>query len=154
VSPVIDHVNIVTRDLEGTARFFVDTFGFTAGPAKVLSGAWVDELTGYKNASATFMPLTTPEGGPNACVIRLLAYTNPASPPPTGSDSQPKQPGYRHIGFVVPDIDDMYRRLKPNWKFFSAPVLVSSMNLKTVYFLGPDGIVIQLTQLLSAPPVP
>jgi catechol 2,3-dioxygenase-like lactoylglutathione lyase family enzyme len=154
MSPVIDHVNIVTRDLEGTARFFVDTFGFAAGPAKVLSGAWVDELTGYKNASATFMPLTTPEGGPNACVIRLLAYTNPASQPPTGSDSQPNQPGYRHIGFVVPDIDALYSQLKATWRFFSAPVLVSSMNLKTVYFVGPEQIIIQLTQLLSAPPVP
>ena len=65
---------------------------------------------------------------------------------------EPRQPGYRHIGFVVPDIDDLYRRLKANWRFFSAPVLVSSMNLKTVYFVGPEQIIIQLIQPLSAPP--
>lgn len=152
MSPVIDHVNIVTRDLEGTARFFVDTFGFAAGPAKVLSGAWVDELTGYKNASATFMPLTPPDGGPNACSIRLLTYINPVSPPASGGDAQPNQPGCRHLGFVVPDIDALYDQLKATWRFFSAPVLVSAMNLKTVYFVGPEQVIIQLIQPLSAPP--
>jgi len=151
MSPVIDHVNVVTRDLEGTARFFVDTFGFAAGPSRVLSGAWVDELTGYKNASASFLPLTPPDGGPNACAIRLLAYINPASPPSSGIDAQPNQPGCRHLGFVVPDIDVLYNRLKATWRFFSAPVLVSAMNLKTVYFVGPDDIIIQLIQPLSAP---
>ncbi len=151
MSPVIDHVNVVTRDLEGTARFFVDTFGFTAGPAKVLSGAWVDQLTGYKNASATFMPLTPPGGSLSACSIRLLAYINPISPPSSGADAQPNQPGCRHLGFVVPDIDALYDQLKASWRFFSAPVLVSAMNLKTVYFVGPDNVIIQLIQPLAAP---
>lgn len=151
MSPVIDHVNVVTRDLEGTARFFVDTFGFTAGPAKVLSGAWVDQLTGYTNASATFMPLTPPGGDPSACSIRLLAYINPVSPPASGNDAQPDQPGCRHLGFVVPDIDALYDQLKSNWRFISAPVLVSAMNLKTVYFVGPDNVIIQLIQPLGAP---
>ena len=151
MSPVIDHVNVVTRDLEGTARFFVDTFGFAAGPAKVLSGPWVDELTGYKNASATFMPLMPPGGDPAACSIRLLAYINPVSPPSSGADAQPNQPGCRHLGFVVPDIDALYDQLKASWRFFSAPVIVSAMNLKTVYFVGPDNVIIQLIQPLSAP---
>ncbi len=150
MSPVINHVNIVTRDLEGTARFFVDTFGFTAGSAQVLSGAWVDELTGYHNAAATFLPLSAPAGGPNACGIRLLTYQNPLSPPASNDDAQPNQPGCRHLGFVVTDIDAMYARLKAAWRFLSPPVLVSAMNLKTVYFVGPDQVIIQLIQPLTA----
>jgi catechol 2,3-dioxygenase-like lactoylglutathione lyase family enzyme len=152
VSAVINHLNIVTRDLEGTARFFVDTFGFEAGPAQVLSGSWVSELTGYPDASATHVTLTPPASGPTTTCIELLTYLTPASPPPTAGEARLNDPGYRHIGFVVDDLDGLYRRLKPDWKFFSPPVEVAAMNLKTVYFVGPEDIVIQLLQPLTSPP--
>ena len=48
------------------------------------------------------------------------------------------------------DIDAAYEKLKDDWEFFSPPVLVSAMKLKTVYFVGPEGIVIQLLQPLSS----
>ena len=152
--PVINHVNVVTRstlDFETTAQFFIDNFGFTpAGKPVTLSGAWVDTLTGYKNAAAVFQLLTPPGGDPSAAGIRLLAYTNPPSPPSSNADAQPNQPGCRHLGFVVPDIDAMYGKLKAQWKFFSAPVAVPPpFNVKTVYFIGPQSIIIQLIQPTS-----
>ena len=148
--PVINHVNVVTRNLEGTARFFIETFGFTSAPAQVLRGAWVDQLTGYKNAEAIFMPLMPPGGDPNASSIRLLTYLNPASPPPSPAEAHPNQPGCRHLGFVIPDIDALYRELKTTWRFISPPVFVPPpMNLKTVYFIGPEEIIIQLIQPLG-----
>ena len=63
MSIVFDHVNIVVDDLEATRAFFVDTFGFTSGTPLTLEGAWVDELNGYKNAKATYVPLAPPAGG-------------------------------------------------------------------------------------------
>jgi catechol 2,3-dioxygenase-like lactoylglutathione lyase family enzyme len=148
----INHLNIVTLDLDRTAAFFVDNFGFQAGPKEVLKGAWVSELTGYPDAEAVYVPLTPGGSDPAATRIELLTYLRPASPPPDDDTSQLNLPGYRHIGFVVPDIDALYRRLKDDWRFFSPPVWVESKQLKTVYFVGPERIVIQLIQPLPAPP--
>jgi len=72
VSITFDHVNIVTDDLEGTMEFFVNTFGFTAGTPTTLEGPWVDELNGYTNCKATYVPL---------------------APPPIGSPPAPARPG-------------------------------------------------------------
>ncbi len=148
---VINHVNVVTQDLEGTARFFVDNFGFEAGPAVNLDGPWVAELTGYPGASARYIPLKAPGGGAGATNIELLTYLTPETPAPPNSNPELDQPGYRHIGFAVEDIEAMYDRLKDEWRFFSPPVTAEAggKKLKTVYFVGPEGIVIQLLKPLS-----
>jgi len=148
-SGIINHVNVVTQDLEGMATFFTENFGFTAGAAKDLEGAWVAELTGYPGARARYIPLTPTGAGPDATRIELLAYLHPTTPPPPDSNPDLDQPGYRHIGFVVEDNEASYQKLKDEWRFFSAPVLVAEMRLKTVYFVGPEEIVIQLLQPLS-----
>ncbi len=148
-SGAINHLNVVTQDLEGTARFFVENFGFTAGKATPLEGEWVAKLTGYPGARAEYIPLTPANAGPDSTRIELLTYRTPQTPPPPNSNPELDQPGYRHIGFAVEDIDAAYEKLKDDWQFFSPPVLVAAMKLKTVYFVGPEGIVIQLLQPLS-----
>lgn len=141
----IDHLNVVTRDLPGTAAFFVDHFGFVAGSAVTLKGAWVDKITGYTDAEATYLPLSLGSNA-DATRIALLEYGNPPTPAPPATNPQLNEPGYRHIGFVVGDIDAAYERLKGDWTFFSPPVTVEAMKQKTVYFIGPESIVIQLSQ--------
>jgi catechol 2,3-dioxygenase-like lactoylglutathione lyase family enzyme len=149
MSVVFDHVNIVTDDLEKTTEFFVNTFGFTAGEPKVLEGAWVDELNGYKNCKATYVPLAPPPVGspPTAASthIEVLNFESPASPP-EAAPWTPNHLGYRHICLDVPNIDDLYNALKSKWKFLSEPVDVPGFNVTTVYFIGPGNVLIQLTQ--------
>jgi catechol 2,3-dioxygenase-like lactoylglutathione lyase family enzyme len=147
----INHLNIVTLDLDRSAAFFVDNFGFVAGAKEVLKGAWVDELTGYHDAEAVYLPLTPGTGGPGAARIELLTYVRPASPPPDHDATHLNLPGYRHIGFVVADIDALYERMKRQLRFFSPPVLVESKQLKTVYLVGPERIIVQLIQPLPPP---
>jgi catechol 2,3-dioxygenase-like lactoylglutathione lyase family enzyme len=143
----IGHVNIVVKDLKKTADFFVKNFGFTAGKPVKLQGPWVDQLTGYKNASARYMPVSSPVSGGTA--FNILKYITPPSPPlkrPPG----PNVLGYRHVGFNVTGIDAMVAKLKAQgYKFFSGVVLVTEMNLKTVYFYGPERIIVQLIQPLK-----
>lgn len=144
----IDHINVVTHDLEGTAAFFCDNFGFVAGEGRRMSGAWVDELTGYADAEVEFVPLAV-GGRPAATKIALLHYLNPPTPPAPPSNSRLDEPGYRHIGFEVDDVDAYYERMKNDWRFFSAPVTAESLHAKTVYLLGPESIIVQLTQALG-----
>ena len=150
MSIVFDHVNIVTEDLEGTMAFFVDTFGFTAGTPTVLEGPWVDELNGYENCKATYVPLAPPPIGspptPAPTHIEILAFEHPPSPP-AARPWMPNHLGYRHIALDVPNIQALYEQLSPKWKFLSEPVAVPPpFNVTTVYFIGPGDVLIQLTQ--------
>jgi catechol 2,3-dioxygenase-like lactoylglutathione lyase family enzyme len=80
--------------------------------------------------------------------IELLKFLHPL-PAPEGGVGTPNNIGYRHIDFDVDNIDEMTSRLdQQGWQFLSAVQTVSSMNLKTVYFLGPEGVLIQMTQTL------
>ena len=122
-------------------EFFVDTFGFTAGTPTTLEGPWVDELNGYKNCKATYVPLAPPPIG------------SPPTPAPTHIDPHLRAPtvsagsGYRHIALDVPNIQALYEQLSPKWKFLSEPVAVPPpFNVTTVYFIGPGDVLIQLTQ--------
>jgi catechol 2,3-dioxygenase-like lactoylglutathione lyase family enzyme len=145
MSIVFDHVNIVTDDLEGKMEFFVSTFGFTAGTPTTLEGAWVDELNGFENCKATYVPLAPPAGG--STHIEVLTFDNPASPPAAEPLWAPNHLGYRHICIDVPDIQGLYKQLSPTWKFLSPPVPVPPpFNVTTVYFIGPGNVLIQLTQ--------
>lgn len=153
MSIVFDHVNIVTEDLEGTMNFFVETFGFTAGTPTVLQGPWVDELNGYKNCKATYVPLAPPTPSPPPTPapthIEVLEFENPTSPP-AAAPWTPNHLGYRHICLDVPDIQALYQQLSPKWKFLSEPVSVPGFNVTTVYFIGPGNVLIQLTQKNTA----
>jgi catechol 2,3-dioxygenase-like lactoylglutathione lyase family enzyme len=146
MSAVFDHVNIVVDDLEATQAFFVDNFGFVAGTATTLEGAWVDELNGYSNAKATYVPLTPPAGG-GTTRIEILTFETPASPVATGPLWAPNHLGYRHICLDVPNIQEVYEQLRADWRSLSEPVEVPApFNVTTVYFVGPEGVLVQLTQ--------
>ena len=57
--------------------------------------------------------------------------------------------GIRHIGFLVDDIDAKVAELKSaGFRFFSDVVTVDAFKSKTVYFWGPEGIAIQLSQAI------
>jgi catechol 2,3-dioxygenase-like lactoylglutathione lyase family enzyme len=145
MSVVFHHVNIVVRDLEAARAFFVDNFGFVAGTATTLEGDWVDTLNGYENAKATYVPLTPAAGG--ATRIELLSFESPVSPPAADPLWAPNHLGYRHICLDVANIQELYERLKADWRFLSEPVDVPPpFNVTTVYFVGPEGVLIQLTQ--------
>lgn len=144
------HVNIVVDDLEGTRDFFVRNFGFNAGKATTLAGEWVDTITGFKNAVAEYIPLKMPPAtnGNIQTAIELLHFQNPPSPATDGADV-PNLMGYRHIGFNVDNIDALCEKLRKDpmvEKFLSEVVTVESMGVKTVYFVGPENVLIQLTQ--------
>lgn len=146
MNAVFDHVNIVVDDLEATQAFFVENFGFIAGTPTTLEGAWVDELNGYSNAKATYVPLTPAAGG-GTTRIELLTFESPASPPASNPLWAPNQLGYRHICLDVADVREVYEQLKTDWRFLSEPVDVPPpFNVTTVYFVGPEGVLIQLTQ--------
>lgn len=148
-STLLGHINIVVDDLLATRDFFVNNFGFTAGDPTTLEGEWVDHLTGQKNVKAQYIPLS--QAG-STTRIELLTFEHPDSPA-YDQRGYPMALGYRHIGFQVDNIDAMVAQLQnqPEVEKFLSPVqTVTAMGVKTVYFIGPDGILMQLTEKISS----
>jgi catechol 2,3-dioxygenase-like lactoylglutathione lyase family enzyme len=145
MATVLGHINIVVNDLDAARDFFVTYFGFEAGAATPLHGEWADRLNHLPHVRAIYIPLT--QAG-STTRIELLKFLEPASCDPRDL-GRPNELGYRHIGFQVDDIDATVAELEAAGVPFLSPVqYVQAMNLKTVYFLGPEGILMQLTQSL------
>ncbi len=146
MTSTLGHINIVTDDVQGTADFFVRNFDFKAGALAKLSAHWVSVLTRLPDASAEFIPLTSET---EKVRIEVLQYIHPTSPPESPGTGVPNITGYRHIGFVVDDIDAKTADLKSQgFEFLSEPQTVADRNIRIVYFIGPEGILIELSQHL------
>jgi catechol 2,3-dioxygenase-like lactoylglutathione lyase family enzyme len=92
-------------------------------------------------------------GGVSTTAFELLKFHNPASPD-GGEPGEPNKIGFRHIALEVEDIDAMVERLKKDklcYRFLSTVQTVESFGLKTVYFLGPEKVLIQLMQPIKKP---
>jgi catechol 2,3-dioxygenase-like lactoylglutathione lyase family enzyme len=135
---VLDHMAIVVNDIDEARDFFVDNFGFEAAPLQIFSGAWVDALNGMRDVVAQNVHLTL--GG---SAIDLLKFLNPAST--HNRIKRPNDIGLRHFGFSVDDIEATVARIQAQgWTFLSQVQTVGKV--KTVYFYGPEGILVQLTE--------
>ena len=143
----IDHINIVVTNLEESTAFFVD-LGFEVQATKSIKGAWIDRVVQLQNVEGKFTSLALPEG---QTVIELLQYESPQGS--TDPElSKPNQIGFRHMALRVKNIEDWYEKLASKGiEFFSEiqePEGVGGKyaSKKLCYFLGPDGIVLELME--------
>ena len=126
-----DHIHLYTADLEATRRFYLDTLGAEA------VGALANNHGGHNHfllLGGQFLALSSyPEG------IR-------ASAPPAHADGALTHGfGVAHLGLNVDKLEPMIARLE------AAGVSVHSRPrgagaIRYVYFTGPDGVVIELTE--------
>jgi catechol 2,3-dioxygenase-like lactoylglutathione lyase family enzyme len=140
----IDHVNIVVRDLEKAKQFFLD-LGFEARADRegALEGAWIERVTKLKNAKGYYCTLTLPGAQTN---IELIQYDSPEDKDDP-LISKPNHVGFRHIAFAVDDIEEIVTRLKDKKvELFSEMQSYAAANKKLCYFLGPEGIILELAQ--------
>jgi catechol 2,3-dioxygenase-like lactoylglutathione lyase family enzyme len=143
MTTTLNHVSIILEDLESARDFFVRNFGFSAGPVERLSGTWADKLNGMHGVVVDHIPLTC-----NGQLVELQKFVNPPSPA-AGRTARPNRPGYRHIGLNIDDIDQAVTRLKAEgWRFLSDVQTVPEKKIKTVYFIGPEGILLHLSQAI------
>jgi catechol 2,3-dioxygenase-like lactoylglutathione lyase family enzyme len=144
-APQLSHINIVVNDISAMSAFLSQAFGFVPGNGALLDAPWVAALTRLPNAAAQYLPMKAPNGA----AIELLCYITPSVRPDAGIGA-PNEQGYRHIGFNVGNIDTMVAQLQAQGYEFLSPVqTVTSMGVRTVYFYGPEGILMQLTQALT-----
>lgn len=94
------HVNIIAKDWQKLALFYQQVFSCIPLPDKRnLSGDWIDDLTGIKNASIQGIHLRLP--GKSMPTLEIFTYSNNSA----AYDSKPNNLGITHLAFHVDDVE-------------------------------------------------
>lgn len=137
----IDHINIVVRDLEAAKQFFVD-LGFLILREGKLEGKWIEEIVGLSQVNADYIALALPQTQTN---IELIKYNTPEGESDPNL-SLPNQIGFRHIAIEVQEIEKIVANLRKKGITFFSDVQTYNVTKKLCYFLGPEGIIIELAE--------
>jgi catechol 2,3-dioxygenase-like lactoylglutathione lyase family enzyme len=146
----VDHINLVVRDLDGMADFYVRLLGLTITKRATISGPWIDQTVGLAGAHADVIYLDLP-AGPR---IELLRYNHPPGQRPPGLGIS-NTLGLRHLAFKVQDIDAIVARLRGEGvQFFSDVQLVPDQQVtyaggvrkRLVYFHDPEDNLLELCE--------
>ncbi len=142
----LDHVQLVTSNIEETKAFFTQVLGFTVENEDDLQGEWLAKLVNIEDARACVAQLIHPNSTTH---LHVVEYITPRSKPNPNINTEHAM-GFRHIGFEVDNIDEMVETLKKRGVEFRSPVQeYPKWAKKAVYFLGPDGILLELYEYLD-----
>ncbi len=100
------HTNIVARDWERLADFYIQVFDCIPKPPKrSQSGAWLDKGTGVKNAALEGMHLSLPGHGDNGPTLEIYQYGQVI-------DSLKTEPNSKGLGHLAFEVDNVYEILE------------------------------------------
>ncbi len=146
----IDHINIVVADLARAVQFYTAVLGFRKTKEAYLEGEWIERIVGLKGVRARVAYVVAPAGEPR---IELLHYESPRGPA-VADNSRPNTIGLRHVALRVDDMAATVSRLRAaGVTLFNEPervpggVVQHDAGDKTlVYFLDPDGVILELAE--------
>jgi catechol 2,3-dioxygenase-like lactoylglutathione lyase family enzyme len=96
------HTNLIARDWQKLFDFYQDVFGCVPVlPDRMLSGQWLDGLTGLAGAEIRVTHLRLPGGAETGPTLEIIAYNQPGEAGPPA----PNRPGFGHIAFAVEDVE-------------------------------------------------
>jgi catechol 2,3-dioxygenase-like lactoylglutathione lyase family enzyme len=143
----IDHVNLVVGDMPRMVAFYRDVLGMRLTKQAVISGAWIDAVTGLSPVEAEVVFLEAPSG-PG---IELIRYRRPAGSFPDDL-GRPNTRGLRHIAIRVADLDGLVATIEAaGFKMLSAVQQVPNAQVdyadqrkRLVYCHDPEGNLLEL----------
>ncbi len=102
------HVNIVSKNIQALAKFYQDAFEcIPIFQPREISGSWVDQGTGLKNARLKTIQLKLPCCDKDSPALEIFEYDS------TKEKQSPlaNQLGLRHIAFLVDDVEAVRQRV-------------------------------------------
>lgn len=146
----VNHLNIVVGEMQRSLAFYIGLLGMRQTFEVTLQGAWIDEVTGCRDAQAHCV-FVMPSGG--GCRLELLQYLVPEGTT-LAPNGLPYTQGLRHFALEVDDLDGTYARLAAaGVSFVSPPVtvpfrLVAGVQKRLCYCHDPDGVIVELCEHL------
>jgi catechol 2,3-dioxygenase-like lactoylglutathione lyase family enzyme len=154
------HIALGVRDFDRSLHFYRDLLGFELAQEIPELGAtgYEDGISKRKNRRYRVAVLRYSKGkaapyglSEDAPVIALVA---PLGPQPTGKGIKVDQIGISHFGIWVKGLDAIYADLTSQGVKFAAPphsgAKTEAGTLRTAFAEDPDGILIQLDELVPA----
>ena len=140
----IRHTGIVVSDMDRSLPFYRDLLGMEVWADFKDDSAYVQALTGVPGANIWMVKLKAADG----VSIELLQYlSHPQSVP---RESNARDVGCNHVALQVDDIDTQYEKLLAEGIRFNAPPAISpDGGAKVAYCRDPEGVLIELVQILN-----
>ncbi len=111
---------------------------------QLLEGEWLDKVVNLPDAKAEYIALTIPNTQTN---LELLKFYTPEGNRDSHI-SMANQIGFRHIALEVKDIESVVVDLKKQGITFFSEIQTFNNQKKLCYFLGPEGIILELAEYL------
>jgi len=139
------HTNIVARDWKKLAAFYQAVFGCTVKPPeRDLSGDWLDQATGLRQAALKGVHLLLPGHGEAGPTLEIFSYQEMVKRDPIAANYT----GFNHIAFAVEEVDKVYAlALTQGAKELgrvTERVIPEVGTVKFVYFRDPEGNIIEI----------
>lgn len=140
----IRHTGIVVSDMQRSLRFYRDLLGMKVWADFKDNSDMVQAVTEVPGANIWMIKLQAADG----VSIELLQYlSNPQDVP---EPARSCDVGCNHIALQVEDLDKLYEELSSEGIRFHAPPTISSGGeAKTTYCRDPEGVIVELVELLS-----
>ena len=127
----IDHVSINVRDMEASAKFYAGVLGFRRLQTVPMDGGF----------SITYFEI--PGGGR----MELFDYAGKSR----AGQREESEAGLRHLAFSVDDVAAAEKALRAKGVTIRLPATdIPSLGAKVLLFLDPNGITLELCEVLGA----
>ncbi len=136
MNSVLDHIHIHSASVSDSLRFYQEVLG-------------ADYLGAITNAQGDQNHLLI-LGGQNLAISAFPAGIEPVEPPPYHNGALETGHGIAHFGLNVDDLDPILRKLEQEGvAIHGEPTQTGPV--RYIYFSGPDGVVVELTQYVLPP---
>jgi len=109
------------------------------------SGPHLDAMLGLQDVRVTTIKLSAPDGN----LLELLRFHS--HPDQAKWSGTPYSTGFTHIALTVEDLDSVYQDLLcVGVSFPGIPQTTPDGSAKVIYGRGPEGVLLELVQLLKA----
>lgn len=139
------HTNIVAKDWRALVAFYEDVFGCSVvPPPRDLSGVWLEQGTGVRDAHLVGVHLLLPGHGEGGPTLEIYQYGRSEPRPAVAAERE----GITHIAFEVDDVAEAARLVLARGGRRVGDVTsaeVPGVGLLTfVYLADPEGNIIEL----------
>ena len=140
----IRHIGLVVSDIDKAVEFWCGPMNFIISRHMEEEGPHIDAMMGLKDVQVTTIKLEAPDGN----ILELLHFKS--HPGKKSWSGNPYSTGLTHIALSVNDLDKTYKDLNEYGVEFPAlPQYSPDGNVKVIYARGPEGILLELVEILK-----
>ena len=140
-----DHVGVVVDDLDAVVAFF-SALGFESDGGMHVEGEDVDRINGLDGVRADVVMVWTPD---RTGKLELVKYREPADEHGV-QPGPPNRLGFRHICIEVEDLNGIVEGFRAQGFDAVGEVRDYGNSYRLVYVRGPEGLIVELAEKLSA----